>query len=245
MQWGWILCHRALYTWRKHKAAQARTISMDSELSWSGCTSPRHTNSWIFRGAHLLLQSLRWEMDFRHFISPFFYYYTWKLKGQAKVLNSARVLHKQLLLQRDLFLPEQQHLDMSAHPNPHPGYFHLQLFCHGHHLRPNHTTAITPPPRLLLLFVTKHNLGLIVRSANATWHHGQGLPWAAWGAVTTSTSRRVKLYRKSSLFSILLSVVIVSSLSGLPIVAAMREMPEESVFLHPGTHEEPLTDVRY
>lgn len=152
MQWGWILCHRALYTWRKHKAAQARTISVDSELSWSGCISPRHTNSWIFRGAHLLLQSLRWEMGFRHFISPFFYYYIWKLKGQTKVLNSARVLHKQLLLQRDLFLPEQQHLDMSAHPHPHPGYFHLQVFYQGHHLRPNHTTAITPPPRLLLLF---------------------------------------------------------------------------------------------
>lgn len=143
VQWGWILCHRALLTQRKHKATQARTISKDSELSWSCCTSPRHTSSCYFRGAHLLLQSLSSEMDFRQIVFPFLLYM--KIKGTGKSarlhLTGCCTNRWQLLLQRDLLLPEQQHLDISVvTQTPHPGYFHLQVFCHGHHYQ-----DLTPP----------------------------------------------------------------------------------------------------
>lgn len=105
MQCICILCQRALYTWRNHKATQARTISKDSKLSGPSSTSPRGTNPCYFRGAHLLLWGWRWEMDCRLFIFSFFNKQGNQRKSWRNWTLSMRCYAnmQQLLLQRDFF----------------------------------------------------------------------------------------------------------------------------------------------
>lgn len=128
MQCGCILCQRALHTLRKCKATQARTISKDSKLSWSSPTSLRHANSHYFTRAHLLIRGLRWEIGFRQFSFPSFNIHENRAGGAQRHHTGYHTRRQQLLLQRDFFQPEQQHLVITQrHPNPHSGYSDLQL----------------------------------------------------------------------------------------------------------------------
>lgn len=133
MQCGCILCQRALYTLRKCKATQARTISKDSKLWWPSSTSPRHTNSCYFRGAQLLIQRLRWEIDFRQFVFPSFNTYENHGDSWRSWTPQHWVLHKQTAAPalKRLLPGKEQYLDIALvtqrHLNPHSGYFTQQV----------------------------------------------------------------------------------------------------------------------